>query len=94
MKIQKRKGNDTIKATRENILNILREHTGLRKREIASYLYCHHFTLITTLYEMEEDGLLKRINVHDTANMEFYEKYYVVEDVLENGASAINPDDL
>lgn len=44
-----------MKATRENILRILREHPGLRKREIASYLNCHHFTIITTLHEMEED---------------------------------------
>ena len=64
---------------KEKIINILREHPGLRKREIASYLCCHHFTLITTLYEMEEDGLLKIESIHDTANMEFYDKYFVVE---------------
>ena len=67
-----------MKATRENIINILREHPGLRKREIASYLNCHHFTIITTLYEMEEDGLLRVETVHDTANMEFYDKYFVI----------------
>lgn len=67
-----------MKATRENIINILHEHPGLRKREIASYLNCHHFTLITTLYEMEEDGLLRVESVHDTANMEFYDKYFVI----------------
>lgn len=63
---------------KENIINILREHPGLRKREIASYLNCHHFTIITTLYEMEEDGLLRVESVHDTANMEFYDKYFVI----------------
>ena len=63
---------------KEKIINILREHPGLRKREIASYLSCHHFTLITTLYEMEEDGLLRVESIHDTANMEFYDKYFVV----------------
>ena len=67
-----------MKATRENIINILREHPGLRKREIASYLNCHHFTIITTLYEMEEDGLLRVESIHDTANMEFYDKYFVI----------------
>ena len=67
-----------MKATRENIINILREHPGLRKREIASYLNCHHFTLITTLYEMEEDGLLRVESIHDTASMEFYDKYFVI----------------
>ena len=67
-----------MKATRENIINILREHPGLRKREIASYLNCHHFAIITTLYEMEEDGLLRVESVHDPANMEFYDKYFVI----------------
>ena len=64
---------------KEQIINILREHPGLRKREIASYLHCHQFTLITTLYEMEEDGLLRTESIHDTANMEFYDKYFVVK---------------
>lgn len=63
---------------KEKIINILREHPGLRKREIASYLNYHHFTIITTLYEMEEDGLLRVESVHDTANMEFYDKYFVI----------------
>ena len=64
---------------KEQIINILREHPGLRKREIASYLHCHQFTLITTLYEMEEDGLLRTESIHDTSNMEFYDKYFVVK---------------
>ena len=63
---------------KEKLLKIIREHPGLRKREIASYLNCHHFTLITTLHEMEEDGLLRVESVHDTANMEFYDKYFVI----------------
>lgn len=63
---------------KEKIINILREHPGLRKREIAAYLNYHHFTIITTLYEMEEDGLLRVESVHDTANMEFYDKYFVI----------------
>ena len=63
---------------KEKIYKILCEHPGQRKREIASYLSCHHFTLITTLYEMEEDGILAIVRVHDTANMEFYEKYYPI----------------
>ena len=67
-----------MKTMKEKIINILREHPGLRKREIASYLNCHHFTIITTLYEMEEDGLLRVESVHDTANMEFYDKYFVI----------------
>lgn len=63
---------------KENIINILREHPGLRKREIASYLGCHHFKIISLLYEMENDGLLRVESIHDAANMEFYDKYFVI----------------
>ena len=63
---------------KEKIINILREHPGLRKREIASYLGCHHFKIISLLYEMEKENLLKVESIHDTANMEFYDKYFVV----------------
>jgi predicted transcriptional regulator len=80
MKIQKRKELITMKATRENILHILREHPGLRKREIASYLNCHHFTIITTLHEMEEDGLVRTKYHHDPAQMEFYDRYFITDE--------------
>ena len=63
---------------KEKIINILREHPGLRKREIAYYLNCHHFTIITTLYEMEDEGLLRVESVHNTASMEFYDKYFAI----------------
>ena len=79
---------------KEQIINILREHPGLRKREIASYLRCHHFKILGIMFELEDAGLIKRVSIHDTASMEFYDKWYVAEDVLDNGASAINPDDL
>ena len=69
-----------MKATRENILRILREHPGLRKREIASYLNCHHFTIITTLHEMEEDGLVRTKYHHDPAQMEFYDRYFITDE--------------
>ena len=63
---------------KEKIINILREHPGLRKREIASYLGCHHFNIITLLYVMETENLVRVESVHDTANMEFYDKYFVI----------------
>ena len=63
---------------KEKIINILREHPGLRKREIASYLGCYHFKIISLLYEMEAENLLKTETIHDTANLEFYDKYFVV----------------
>ena len=41
---------------KEQIINILREHPGLRKREIAGYLCIHHFKIISLLDEMEQEG--------------------------------------
>lgn len=79
---------------KEQIIEVLREHPGLRKREIASYLYCHHFKILGAMSELKNAGLIKSISIHDTASMEFYDKWYVAEDVLENGASLTNPDDL
>ena len=62
---------------KEQIINILHEHPGLRKREIAGYLRIHHFKIIPLLDEMEQEGLVIRKYHHDPANMEFYDEYYV-----------------
>ena len=41
------------------ILGVLREHpTGLRLREIAMYLRCNRFALITPLDELHKEGLV------------------------------------
>ena len=65
---------------KEQILNILREHPGLRKREIASYLSIHHFKILSLLDEMETvDHSLVRQYHHDPANMEFYDEYYAIK---------------
>ena len=79
---------------KEKIIEILREHPGLRKREIASYLDCHHFKILKAMSELKDANLIKSICIHDTASMEFYDKWYVTEDILENSVSLINPDDL
>lgn len=62
---------------KEQIIKIISEHPGLRKREIASYLGIHHFKIISLLSEMEKDGLITHENYSDMANMEFYDKYYI-----------------
>ena len=62
---------------KEQIIKIIFENPGLRKREIASYLGVHHFKIISLLNEMEQDGLITHKNYRDMANMEFYEKYYI-----------------
>ena len=50
------------------------------QKEIASYLNCHHFTIITTLHEMEEDGLVRTKYHHDPAQMEFYDRYFITDE--------------
>lgn len=65
---------------KEQILDILRKHPGLRKREIASYLGIHHFKIMSLLDEMEMvDHSLVRQYHHDPANMEFYDEYYAIK---------------
>ena len=73
------KGTKTKEETtmKEQIINILREHPRLRKREIAGYLHIHHFKIISLLDEMEQEGLLVSKYHHGPANMEFYDEYYV-----------------
>ena len=60
---------------KEQIVNILLEHPGLRKREIAGYLCIHHFKILFLLDEMEKEGLVVRKYHHDPANMEFFDEY-------------------
>ena len=61
----------------EKIINFLRENPGSRMRTIRSFTYV--MDIITYLYELEEKGLIYCVAVHDTANMEFYNKWYVKE---------------
>lgn len=61
------------------ILKVLNEHPNLRKREIASYLHCHHFTLITDLNELEEAGLVKSTYHHEPEQMQFYDTFALTE---------------
>ena len=61
----------------EKIINFLRENPGSRMRTIRSFT--HVMDTMTYLYEMEEEGLIYCVAIHDTANMEFYNKWYVKE---------------
>ena len=40
---------DNMRIMKTKIIEILREHPGLRKREIASYLDCHHFKILKAI---------------------------------------------
>ena len=62
---------------KEQIIAILTEYPGIRKRAIASYLHVHHFEIISLLEEMVRENLLVTRDFRDMANMEFYTEYYV-----------------
>ena len=58
---------------KEKIMEVLREHpTGLRLREIAMYLRCNRFGLITPLDELHKAGLVEGHQNDDHANGEYY----------------------
>lgn len=65
----------------EKILSYLREHPGARKREIAGRLHlwqCNeHFLII--MHHLERARLIRRESYSDPAQMEYYDKWYVVE---------------
>ena len=65
---------------KEKILSCLNRYPGARKRSIASEI--HHpidGTFLRTFFEMEDNGLIKRITISDPANLEFYDKWYLTE---------------
>lgn len=64
-------------ALREKILDTVRAHPGIRKREIAGYIDCNVFNIITLLYKMCDEGVLEYHIYRDFANMEYYEQYFV-----------------
>ena len=62
---------------KEQILKVLAEHPGLRKRELALYLPINRMMAVTLMDELEEEGKIKAVYHHDSANLEFYDKYYL-----------------
>lgn len=57
----------------EKILAILAERpNGMRMREIGGQLHVWHINLISTLYKLEDAGLITRSVYCDFANMENY----------------------
>lgn len=67
---------------REKILEFVRNHPGCRKRSIAAALRVWQcdFTFLATINDLYEDGLLREEYHCDPAQMEFYSRWYVVED--------------
>ena len=66
---------------REKILAHLQAHPGARKREIAHCIPCWQcdFDFLATFDDLCEDGLIRYETIKDFANMEYYDKWYLVE---------------
>lgn len=66
---------------REKILEYLRTNPGAHKRNIASFLKVWQcsFEFLATMDDLYEDGLIRSEIYRDPAQMEYYEKWYVVE---------------
>lgn len=66
---------------KERVYNYIKENPGVRKRDIASELHiwvCDK-NLSNMLYELLLEGRVFRRLHRDPANMEFYDKWYIVE---------------
>jgi len=65
---------------KEKILEFLTNHPGARKREIASFLkiWLCDSEFIRIINEMQRNGFIRYEVFNDPANMEYYNKWYVV----------------
>ena len=61
------------------IIECVRKYPGLRKRSIAYEIGVpfNSFFLVT-LHNLIKNNILKEVDFKDSANMEFYSKYYVI----------------
>ena len=63
---------------KKQILDVLCEHpSGLRKREIASYINTCVGNLIQPIAELEKEGKIKHHTYRDMANFEWYDIYTI-----------------
>ena len=67
------------KSIEEEIIEFLNENPGCRMRTIASFIHKNPIgEVLPALYILKDAGKVKAMRHHDTANMEFYYKWYVV----------------
>ncbi len=63
----------------ERILEVVKEHPGMRKTTIAHFAGVSKWDIIELLYRMVDDGKLRIEHHNDWGNMEHYEEYYLAE---------------
>lgn len=61
---------------KDEILNVIQNNPGIRKRYIASELNCWVGDLLKPMSELEKDGLITHTTHNDPCNLEYYDQYY------------------
>lgn len=64
---------------KEKIINALRDHSGMRLRELACYLGVNRFALLNDLNELYAQGIVVTVTVENFIQGEYYAKYYLEE---------------
>lgn len=64
----------------ESIITYIKKHPGCRKREIAGSLHIWQCDtrFLHAMGELERYGVIKSVIYRDPAQMEYYDKWYIV----------------
>ena len=66
-------------ASKQEIYEVIKNNPGIRKRYIASELNTTVLSLLDTMNHMRAQGMIRAEYYQDSANMEFYDKWYIVK---------------
>ena len=66
-------------ASKQEIYEVIKNNPGIRKRYIAYELNTTVLALLDTMKHMVDQGMIRAEYHHDTANMEFYDEWYIVK---------------
>ena len=61
------------------IYEIIKAHPGIRLREIAGILRVWNGDVVKPLWELKEEGLVRKEYFNDPANLDWYDMWFVVE---------------
>ena len=65
---------------KEKILACLNRYPGAHKRFVASEIHSPvNGIFLHSFRELEDIGFIQHITIHDPANMEFYDKWYLTD---------------
>ena len=64
---------------KDQILAIIKDHPGIRLREIAKILRVWNGDVVKPLWELKEEGLVRKECFNDPANLDWYDMWFVKE---------------